>query len=99
MSKIGIDETGCEFVTIGCSLGAESSKLYTYKCDPVVQTGDFVNVKLPRGAVVRVEVKEVHESPRLSPNWETKWAVIVQTKAEAAATPLEQSDLAKDLGL
>ena len=93
------DADGCEFCTIGVILNPEKPVQYTYKCDPAVQVGDFVNVKLPRGVIMKVAVITLHETPQLSDKWETKWAVIVQTREEAAAETPTSSDLAKELGL
>ena len=74
-------------------------RLYTYQCQYPVKSGDKVNVKLPSGHITTVNVEEVHPTPQLSDKWETKWAVVVQTKEEAEAAAKEGSDLGKELGL
>lgn len=84
--------------TIGVYL-KDSKRKYTYQCSHPVAPGDMVNVKLPHGSIITIEVIDVHPSPQLSDKWETKWAVVVQTKAERAAMEQESSDLGKELGL
>lgn len=88
--------------TIGVFLKG-GARLYTYQCERPVEPGDLVNVKLPSNQIVTTKVEEVHERPQLSIKWETKWAVVVKTKAQAEADSAgvaeEVSDLSKSLGL
>lgn len=84
--------------TIGCYLNG-SKRMYTYQCARPVNPGDKVNVKLPHGGIITVNVEVVHDEPQLSDKWETKWCVVVQTAAEYAASLQQSSDLGKELGL
>lgn len=84
--------------TIGLFLSG-AKRLYTYQCQRPVEVGDRVNVKLPNGTICTQKVEEVHPKPQLSDKWETKWAVVVQTKAEYEAANKESSELGKGLGL
>lgn len=84
--------------TIGCFLNG-AKRLYTYQCQRPVEVGDRVNVKLPHGGIVTIKVQEVHPAPQLSEKFETKWAVVVQTKADWEAEQQQGSDLGKELGL
>lgn len=88
--------------TIGVFLKG-GARLYTYQCERPVEPGDLVNVKLPSSQIVTTKVEEVHERPQLSTKWETKWAVVVKTKAQAEADSVgvaeEVSELSKSLGL
>ncbi len=84
--------------TIGVFL-KDSKRKYTYQCNRPVQSGDWVNVKLPHGAILTVEVVDVHPEPQLSDKWETKWAVVVQTKEEHEAASNVASELGAHLGL
>lgn len=83
--------------TIGIYLHGSKRK-YTYQCARPVYPGDRVNVKLPGGAIVTEEVIDVHDTPQLSDKWETKWAVVVQSKAEYEAEKATQRNVASDLG-
>lgn len=85
--------------TIGIFLKSNTKRLYTYQCARPVEVGDQVNVKLPSGTIVTCNVEEVHAEPQLNPAWETKWAVVVQTKAEHEARLNQSSELGKLLGL
>ena len=85
--------------TIGIHLKGNTARLYTYQCNRPVKVGDWVNVKLPSNLIVTNQVREVHDTPQLSDKWETKWAVVVQTKEEYEAAQQEGSDLGKELGL
>lgn len=96
-TEVNFDETA--WVTVGVQLNSDSPKLYTYKCNLPVGVGDQVNVKLPRGAIRTVPVREVHATPQLSDKWETKWCVVIQTAEEFAASQEQSSDLGKELGL
>jgi len=84
--------------TIAISIN-NSGRKYTYQCALPVTIGDDVNVKLPSGHIVSVEVLEVHDTPQLSDKWETKWAVVTKTKAEKDAEKLAPSSLGESLGL
>lgn len=84
--------------TIGCFLNG-AKRLYTYQCQRPVEVGDRVNVKLPHGGIVTITVQEVHPTPQLSDKWETKWAVVVQTKAQWEVEQNQGSDLGRELGL
>lgn len=86
-----------EATTIGIYLH-NSKRKYTYQCNRPVYPGDRVNVKLPGGAIVTEEVIDVHETPQLSDKWETKWAVVVQSKAEYEAAKQTERNIASDLG-
>lgn len=98
----GALQTDTTATTIGIYLHGSKRK-YTYQCNRPVYPGDRVNVKLPGGAIVTEEVIDVHDTPQLSDKWETKWAVVVQTKAqyeeERFARKQEASDLGAELGL
>ena len=85
--------------TIGVYLSSDRKRLYTYQCQRPIAIGDRVNVKLPAGKIFTCEVMEVRPTPQLSDKWETKWAVLVQTKAEYDALNQEGSDLGRELGL
>lgn len=85
--------------TIGVFLKGNATRKYIYQCQLPVEPGDKVNVKLPSGVIITCNVEEVHPSPQLSDKWETKWAVVIQTKAEAEAAAQEGSDLGRELGL
>ncbi len=84
--------------TIGAYLNG-SKRMYTYQCARPVNPGDKVNVKLPHGGIITVNVEVVHDTPQLSDKWEMKWAVVVQTKAEYEASLRQGSELGKELGL
>lgn len=84
--------------TIGCYLNG-SKRMYTYQCQRPVNPGDKVNVKLPHGGIITVNVEVVHDTPQLSDKWETKWAVVVMTAADYAAEQRQGSELGKELGL
>jgi len=84
--------------TIGAYLNG-AKRLYTYQCQRPVEVGDRVNVKLPHGGIITIKVEEVHPTPQLSDKWETKWAVVVQTKADWEASQNLGSDLGRELGL
>ena len=84
--------------TVGVYLKTRTH-LYTYQCNRPVEVGDWVNVKLPSGVIMTVMVEEVHPEPQLSDKWETKWCVVVQTKAEHEAAQNQSSELGSLLGL
>lgn len=87
-----------ESTTIECVLlGAK--RAYTYQCQRPVEVGDWVNVKLPHGGIITIKVEKVHPSPQLSEKWETKWAVVVQTKADWESEQEQGSELGRELGL
>lgn len=92
-------ETTLPPTTIGVFLKGNASRKYTYQCARPVAVGDRVNVKLPSGLIITVAVEDVHDTPQLSDKWETKWAVVVQTKAEYDALQGQGSELGKELGL
>lgn len=84
--------------TVGVYLKT-TKRLYTYLCARPVKIGDWVNVKLPAGAILTVMVQEVHETPQLSDKWEIKWCVLIQTKEEYEAANEQASELGALLDL
>jgi len=85
------------WTTVSVTLG--SQRRYTYKCELPVEVGDVVSVKLSSGQVFQTPVLEVHTTPQLSDKWETKWSVVVKTKAQLEAERNQPSELGAALGL